>query len=234
MIRRSPKTAGVVKSVSKPQQAAAPKRLQLEYVDITDIVPYEYNPRDNAKAIPQVAKSIQNFGFLVPCVIDAHNVLVAGHTRVEAAKLLKMTEVPCIRAEHLDEGQINAFRLIDNKVSEAAAWDHELLALEVSKLGDMGINWTDFGWSQAEIDCLTDVVASDCLEAAQVAQAAQESTSGNQARRSPATARFVLGEVTFFLPITAYRAWVDGLRQLHNFSEDAIILDLKQRLGILE
>lgn len=235
---RSRPSTGNLKTVSTrpPAKAAQPAtaRLQIEYVDINDIVPYEYNPRDNAKAIPQVAKSIENFGFLVPCVIDGSNVLVAGHTRVEAAKLLRMSEVPCIRAEYLTPEQVNAFRLIDNKVSEAAAWDHELLALEVSKLGDMGINWTEFGWSQAEIDCLTDVVASDCLEAAQVAEAAHDSTRGAQARRSPATARFVLGEVTFFLPITAYRSWVDGLRQLHNFNEEAIVHDLKQRLGILE
>lgn len=242
MIRRTRPSSGApgtqLKAISrtpKPTpQAQASKRHQIEYVDITDIVPYEYNPRDNAKAIPQVAKSIETFGFLVPCVIDANNVLVAGHTRVEAAKLLKLTEVPCIRATELTTEQINAFRLIDNKVSEAASWNHELLALEVSRLGDMGINWTEFGWTQGEIDCMSDVVASDCLEAAQVAEAASSSGQNHQARRSPATARFVLGEVTFFLPITAYRAWVDGLRQLHNFNEDAIVTDLKRRLGILE
>lgn len=213
--------------------AAQVKRMVIEYVDINDIIPYDYNPRDNEKAIPAVAASIKAFGFLVPCVIDDNNVLVAGHTRTEGAKLLGMQEVPCIRASHLTQEQINAFRLIDNKVAEQAAWDFDLLAGEISKLGDAGIQWSDFGWSQAEIDCLQDVVSSDCLDAAQVAS----STAGAQElqnRRSPSVARLVLGEVVFFIPATSYRVWIDGIRQLHDFNEQAIVNDLKRRLGILE
>ena len=75
------------------------KRVAFVYVDLNDIVPYEFNARDNEEAIPAVAASIKEFGFLVPCVIDKDNVLVAGHTRVEAAKLLGMTEVPaCVQS----------------------------------------------------------------------------------------------------------------------------------------
>lgn len=209
-------------------------RVNFEYVDINDITPYPFNPRDNEKAIPAVASSIRSFGFLVPCVVDANNVLVAGHTRVEAAKLLGMSEVPCIRAEHLTQDQINAFRLIDNKVSESASWDFDLLAGEISKLEGMGLDWTQFGWNQEEIDCLTEVVASDCLEAQQVAAQAQAEAGSVQSRRSPATTRFVLGELVFFIPASEYRIWVDGIRQLHDFNEVQMINDIKRRLGILE
>lgn len=209
-------------------------RMVIEYVDLTDITPYPYNPRDNEKAIPAVAESIRNFGFLVPCVIDDNNVLVAGHTRSEAAKLLGLHEVPCIRASHLSQDQINAFRLIDNKVAEQAKWDFDLLAGEITKLGEMGLDWTQFGWNQGEIDCLTEVVAADCLDAGSLLPEAQRASDEHSQRRAPSTARFVLGELVFFIPATAYRSWVDGLRQLHDFNEDAIVQDLKTRLGILE
>lgn len=209
-------------------------RVDFEYVSIEDITPYPFNPRDNEKAIPAVAESIRNFGFLVPCVIDENNVLVAGHTRTEAAKLLGMSEVPCIRAHHLNQKQIDAFRLIDNKVAEQATWDHDLLAGEISKLSDLGLDFTHFGWTAEEIDCLSEVVAADCLDAADTTQQALADSSGTQNRRAPTRARFVLGEVVFFADVNVYRNWVDGLRQLHNFNEVAIINDLKRRLGILE
>lgn len=208
------------------------RRVSFEYIDINDITPYPYNPRDNEKAIPSVAESIRNFGFLVPCVVDDNNVLVAGHTRTEAAKLLGMAEVPCIRASGLTQEQINAFRLIDNKVAESAQWDFDLLAGEISKLSDMGLDWGKFGWSQNEIDCLTEVVASDCLEAAQTAEGA--AGTDNQSRRSPITARVVIGEIVFFIPASQYRTWVDGIRGLHDFNEVAIVNELKRRLGMLE
>lgn len=209
------------------------RKLVWEYVDINDITPYEFNARDNEQAIPAVAESIKAFGFLIPCVIDEHGQLVAGHTRTEAAKLLGMTEVPCVRASHLTPAQIAQFRLIDNKVSEIAKWDHDLLAGEISKLADTGIDWTQFGWNQEEIDCLSEVVSADCLDAAESAREAANTTNV-QSRRSPATARFVLGEVVFFLPAAQYRVWVDGLRQLHDFNETAIIADIQRRLGVMQ
>lgn len=210
------------------------RRINLEYVDINDITPYPFNPRDNEKAIPAVAESIRAFGFLVPCVIDDEGNLVAGHTRTEAAKLLGMTEVPCIRASHLTQEQINQFRLIDNKVAEAATWDFDLLSGEISKLADTGIDWTQFGWNQEEIDCLTEVVSADCLDAQASAQQAAAESSSVQNRRSPTTARFVLGEIVFFIPVNQYRVWADGVRQLHDFNEVAIVNDIKRRLGITE
>lgn len=220
-------------SYAQPSAALHTKRMVIEYVDLNDIVPYAYNPRDNEKAIPAVAASIKAFGFLVPCVIDDNNVLVAGHTRTEGAKLLGMLEVPCIRAGHLTQEQLNAFRLIDNKVAEQAAWDFDLLAGEISKLGDAGIQWTDFGWTQESIDCLQDVVSADCLEAAETASTtgnAQDSTN----RRSPTTARVVIGEIVFFITAQQYRVWADGVRQLHDFNEVAIVNELKRRLGMME
>ena len=121
-------------------------------LSIHDLVPYENNPRNNIEAVEYVANSIEKFGFKVPIVVDTNNVIVAGHTRYMASKKLGLETVPCIVADDLTEEQIKAFRLADNKVSEIATWDDELLAIELSDIVD--IDMSDFGF----VD-LSDVVA---------------------------------------------------------------------------
>lgn len=207
-------------------------RVQFTYRDINELHNYTFNPRDNEAAIESVANSIKAFGFLIPVVIDAQDVLVAGHTRVAAAKTLGLNDVPTILAEHLTEEQINAFRIIDNKVAELAKWDFDMLAGEISKLQGSGLVLTDFGWAQEELDCLTDVVADDCLNTNGLVDIDARERLRRTERRAPATARFVLGELVFFLPATVYREWVDGVRTLHDYDERAIIEDIKRRLGI--
>lgn len=222
-----------------PARSAAPTpllnpRLNIEYVDINDITPYEWNPRQNAEAVKSVAASMKlTSGFAMPVILDANNVLIAGHTRIEAAKSLGMTEAPVIRLTHLTQEQVNAFRLIDNKVAEIAKWDFDLLAGEIGKLSDLGLDFTDYGWTNGEIDCLTAMVADDCLDTAELQEVAEAESAANQQRRAPLQARFVLGEVVFFIPAATYRTWVDGVRNLNNFDESSIVADLQQRLGIL-
>lgn len=109
-------------------------RMELEYLALDTLVPYEKNPRKNKDAVPYVKKSIEEFGFKVPIVVDADNVIVAGHTRFLAAKELGLDEVPCLRADDLTEEQIRAFRLADNKVSEFSGWDFEALDAELAAL----------------------------------------------------------------------------------------------------
>lgn len=94
--------------------------------NVDEIIPYENNPRKNDKAVPAVAKSIQEFGFKVPIVIDKNNIIVNGHTRLKAAKKLGLETVPCIVADDLTPDQIRAFRLADNKVGEIATWDDDV------------------------------------------------------------------------------------------------------------
>lgn len=103
---------------------------------ISEIHPYEKNPRKNDAAVKYVAESIRQFGFKVPIVIDSSGVIVAGHTRFKAAKKLKLDNVPCIIADDLTDEQIKAFRLADNKVSEKAEWDFDLLSEELDDLFD--------------------------------------------------------------------------------------------------
>lgn len=118
--------------------------MQIVQKGLKEIKPYKNNPRMNDEAVPFVANSIREFGFKVPIVIDKDGVIVCGHTRYKAAKKLKLKEVPCVIADDLTEEQVKAFRLADNKVSEAAEWDFELLDEEINLLE--GFDFEDFGF----------------------------------------------------------------------------------------
>lgn len=118
---------------------------------VDELKPYENNPRHNDKAVKYVAESIKKFGFKVPVVIDANDVIVCGHTRWKAAKRLKMKTLPCIIADDLSDEQIRAFRLADNKVSEIADWDMSLLNFEMGELKDY-FDFSDFGFDFSDKD----------------------------------------------------------------------------------
>lgn len=110
--------------------------------------PYENNPRFNDKAVDAVAKSIENFGFKVPIVVDKHNVIVTGHTRLKAAQKLGLAQVPVIVADDLTPEKIKAFRLADNKVSELADWDFSKLEAE---LAGLEMDMTQFNFDMKEL-----------------------------------------------------------------------------------
>lgn len=103
-------------------------------MNINDLIPYENNPRINDNAVDAVAASIREFGFKVPIIVDRNNVIVAGHTRLEAAKRLGLDTVPVIIADDLTDEQIKAFRLADNKTSELSKWDFTKLEEELKAL----------------------------------------------------------------------------------------------------
>lgn len=119
---------------------------------INEIIPYINNPRNNENAIDKVASSIKEFGFKVPIVIDKDNIVVTGHTRLLASKKLGLEAVPCIIADDLTEAQIKAFRIADNKVSEYAEWDEELLKLELEQLGEMDFDLELTGFNLDDLD----------------------------------------------------------------------------------
>lgn len=120
--------------------------MKIKEIALKDLTPYENNPRINDGAVESVKKSIVEFGFKVPLVIDKNLVVVAGHTRLKALKKLYPAtfKVPCVIADDLTEEQIKAYRLADNKVSESSIWDDELLNEELAKVGD--IDMSQFGF----------------------------------------------------------------------------------------
>lgn len=127
--------------------------------NIEEIKMYENNPRNNDGAVEYVANSIKEFGFKVPIVLDKNNIIVAGHTRYKAAKLLNITEIPCIIADDLSDEQVKAFRLIDNKAAELASWDIDLLNLELENIKDIDMELFDF-----QISNILDNVVDDEYE----------------------------------------------------------------------
>lgn len=134
---------------------------KIEFVAVEDIRPYENNPRNNSGAVAKVAESIREFGFGNPLLLDRERVIIAGHTRFEAAKRLGMERVPCIVLAHLTEAQANALRLADNKTQELSTWDYDKLTAEIAKLDGSGIDVRLFGFDvggeQSATEALSDV-----------------------------------------------------------------------------
>src|SRR5574344_302900 len=115
---------------------------------LSEIKPYEKNPRKNDAAVEFVMNSIKEFGFKVPIVIDKDGVIVAGHTRYKASKKLKLAEVPCIIADDLTDEQIKAYRLADNRVAEKSEWDIDLLSGELDDILNIDMAQFDFDLSE--------------------------------------------------------------------------------------
>ena len=117
--------------------------------DLDSLIPYDNNPRHNEAAVPYVANSLKRFGWKQPIVIDKDGVIVAGHTRVMAAKSLGWTTAPCVIADDLTPEEVQAYRLADNKTAELAEWDLEALEFELTDL-DGQIDMSEFGFFDEE------------------------------------------------------------------------------------
>lgn len=138
---------------------------KIVYKNVSELVPYENNPRHNDDAVDYVANSIKKFHFQVPIVIDKNNVVIAGHTRLKACHKLGIKEVPCIVADDLTPEQVKAFRLADNKTSELAEWDMDKLDIELGEIPD--IDMSAFGFD-IEIDDMDEATEAKEDEAPEV------------------------------------------------------------------
>ena len=132
-------------------------KLNISYSKISDLRPRSNNPRTHSKRqLEQIASSIQRFGFTNPVLIGADGGIIAGHGRVEAGKLIGMTEVPTLCLSDMSEADIRAYVIADNRLAEKAGWDREILGLEFRYLAelDIDLDLTITGFELAEIDCL--------------------------------------------------------------------------------
>ncbi|MBR4656551.1 MAG: DUF4417 domain-containing protein [Oscillospiraceae bacterium] len=121
------------------------------WMKVEDLVPYPNNPRVNDGAVDDCARSIEQFGFRYPILIDKNNVIISGHTRRKAALKLGLVEVPAIRADDLPEDKVRALRLVDNKVAEKSMWDETLLNFE---LGEIECDLSEFGFELPDFEDL--------------------------------------------------------------------------------
>lgn len=125
--------------------------MKIETIDIERVIPYARNPRKNSGAVDKVAASLREFGFRQPIVVDKNYTVVAGHTRLLAAKKLGMTEVPVHVADGLTDAQLKAYRIADNRVGEEAEWDRELLQVELHDLESKEFDVALTGFDGAEL-----------------------------------------------------------------------------------
>ena len=125
--------------------------------EISVLRPYSRNARTHSKKqVKQIAASIERFGFTNPVLMSDDGEIIAGHGRVEAAKLLGMKAVPTLALSHLSEAERRAYVLADNKLALNAGWDKEILAIELQALVDLEFDVELTGFSLAEVDFVLD------------------------------------------------------------------------------
>ena len=128
--------------------------MQICNMKITDIIPYDKNPRLNDGAVEAVANSIKEFGWRAPIVVDKDMVIICGHTRLKAAIQLGLEEVPVHIADNLTPEQVQAYRIADNRTGEIAEWDYSLLPVELKELQDSDFDLSLLGFDADELDKL--------------------------------------------------------------------------------
>ena len=137
---------------------------RVQEVSIDLLKPYRNNAKIHGEdQIKRIAESIQEFGFISPCLIDKDYNIIAGHGRVMSAKLLGMTEVPCLFIEGLTEAQRKAYILADNRLTELGEWDFDKIQLELEELADLDFDISLTGFELNEED-ETDVIEDDFAE----------------------------------------------------------------------
>jgi len=132
--------------------------LKIDYISASDLVPYENNSRTHSKEqVEQIKRSITEFGFTNPILIDEHNGIIAGHGRLQAAQELGIKLVPTILLEGLTEAQRKAYVIADNNLALNAGWDLDVLRLEIDLLGSMDFDLDLLGFDVQELSALTDI-----------------------------------------------------------------------------
>lgn len=133
------------------------KEREIQYCNPEELIPYEKNPRDNRAALDAIELSIEEYGFTNPILVNEEKVILAGHTRREAAILAGLEKVPYIVVDGLTEAQQKAYRLADNKLSELSIWDEDLLKEELEDLLDEDYDISLTGFSDVDLtDLLKD------------------------------------------------------------------------------
>jgi DNA modification methylase len=136
---------------------AKPMADRVEIWEISRLIPWARNARTHSeRQIAEIAGSIRAFGFIVPVLVGADGVIIAGHGRVLAARQLKLDRIPVIVADHLSDSERRAYAIADNKIALNASWDEGLLKIELESLRDDGVSLEGLGFSEEEFNALVD------------------------------------------------------------------------------
>lgn len=125
--------------------------MKVLYADPLDLIPYENNPRINDYAVKKVLESIKEYGFTNPILVDAGLIIIAGHTRREAAILAGLEKVPYIIKDDLTPEQVKAYRIADNKLAELSTWDEEALKAELFELQELDYPLEVMGFTEMDL-----------------------------------------------------------------------------------
>lgn len=125
--------------------------MKVLYADPLDLIPYENNPRINDYAVKKVLESIKEYGFTNPILVDKALVIIAGHTRREAAILAGLEKVPYIIKDDLTPEQVKAYRIADNKLAELSTWDEEALKAELFELQELDYPLEVMGFTEMDL-----------------------------------------------------------------------------------
>ena len=184
------------------------KIAHLQEIPTADLVPYQANAKMHGKKqIEQLKQSINEFGFLTPCLIDADNNIIAGHGRIMAAQELGMETVPCVCIEELTEEQRRAYILADNRLTELGEWDRGILSAELAALQDAGFNIELTGFN------IDDIIIDD-IDFSEIDDAWNEGTENEGTEAEPITRRgdlFQLGRHRLLCGDATSRADVERL-----------------------
>lgn len=127
-------------------------KLEITYKPTSELIPFVNNSRTHSdEQVNQIAASIKEFGFTNPILLDGEDGIIAGHGRLQAARLLGLDEVPTIRLDGLDELQKRAYVIADNKLALNAGWDSELLQLEIQNLQEKDFDISLLGFDEKEL-----------------------------------------------------------------------------------
>lgn len=134
------------------------QELKFEKRKVSELIPYARNSRTHSdEQVAQIAASIKEFGFMAPIIVSKDNTIIAGHGRILAARKLGLEIVPCLMAEHLTEAQIKAYVIADNKLSENAGWDNEMLKVEIEDLKGLDFDIDILGFDEKELNSLFEI-----------------------------------------------------------------------------
>ncbi|QBJ01013.1 hypothetical protein Rostov7_00086 [Vibrio phage Rostov 7] len=197
-------------------------KLQIEYISILQIAPYLKNARTHSEEqISQIVESIREFGFTNPILIDQHNELIAGHGRLEAAKIVGLETVPAVRLSDLTEQKVKALRIVDNQLALNAGWDLDLLAAEIVELEADDFNLDLLGFDDDFLaGLLPDEMDIDPDRDQPVPEIndAQEKVS------------IILGPYEISVQRAEWDKWETSIRAKVGFDKSDVISEIKKRL----
>ena len=217
--------------------------LKTKELMLSDIKPYEKNPRNNSRAIPAIKKSILENTYLVPLVVDKNNVIVCGHTRFQAMLEIctdkdlnpSKEKIQVIDASHLSAAKIKAFRLIDNKTHELSFWDYGMLTEEIRGLMQSEeYDLSGYGWTDTELAVIGNETPPDLEYETNGISKDNADVTDNFAPNAEDYMTLNFGEDLPKIKIhkETYFAWADKIKTQCAFDDAAVKAELGRMLGI--